>query len=269
MFYRSPNALALQFDYHPAHNSRIARCAFMKFHRSAFLCIALLFALASFGCAQLDGYSKEGVRAGRGSKGAAPVVYVALGDSTGVGYGAREGGYVQRLLARIQQQHPEARGVNLSKSGASSADALRDQVKRCSELHPTLVTVGLGANDILRGVRVEQFADNYERIVVRLKEMGAHIVAMNLPDMSLAPTIVGATRDDTRRRILLFNKSIEEIAGRHGVPLVDLFGATRELIPAHPEFFSSDGFHPSDKGYEFWTEAMWSTVETAINHYPA
>jgi lysophospholipase L1-like esterase len=36
------------------------------------------------------------------------------------------------------------------------------------------------------------------------------------------------------------------------------------LIPAHPEFFSSDGFHPSEQGYEFWAVKMWPSLKEAI-----
>jgi lysophospholipase L1-like esterase len=32
----------------------------------------------------------------------------------------------------------------------------------------------------------------------------------------------------------------------------------------HPEYFSSDGFHPSDKGYELWATQMWPTVARVI-----
>lgn len=38
---------------------------------------------------------------------ASPTVYVAVGDSTGLGLGARDGGgYVDRLFARIEQKRP-------------------------------------------------------------------------------------------------------------------------------------------------------------------
>jgi lysophospholipase L1-like esterase len=29
---------------------------------------------------------------------------------------------------------------------------------------------------------------------------------------------------------------------------------------SHPEYFSRDGFHPSDKGYELWAVEMWPTI---------
>jgi len=44
------------------------------------------------------------------------------------------------------------------------------------------------------------------------------------------------------------------------VIVFDIYTITREQLPAHPEFFSADGFHPSDAGYEMWAEQMWPTL---------
>jgi lysophospholipase L1-like esterase len=65
-------------------------------------------------------------------------------------------------------------------------------------------------------------------------------------------------------RIRVFNGHISEIAKRHELLLVDTYDMSREVIPNHPEFFSPDGFHPSDEGYEYWAKMMWPTVKEAI-----
>src|SRR5678815_5238823 len=44
---------------------------------------------------------------------AGPIVYVALGDSTGYGVGAREGGYVKRLFDRINERRSGSTLQNL------------------------------------------------------------------------------------------------------------------------------------------------------------
>jgi acyl-CoA thioesterase-1 len=46
--------------------------------------------------------------------------------------------------------------------------------------------------------------------------------------------------------------------------MFDIYTITHEQLPSHPEFFSEDGFHPSDKGYEFWAEQMWPTIALTI-----
>src|SRR5215204_6132790 len=99
-----------------------------------------------------------------------PIVYVALGDSTGAGVGAREGGYVARLFKRIAERRPESRLNNLCVSGATTADLLRDQLQKAVDADPDLITVGIGINDIGHGLTLEQFSKNFEEILSTLKD---------------------------------------------------------------------------------------------------
>jgi lysophospholipase L1-like esterase len=199
-------------------------------------------------------------------KGKGPVVYVALGDSTGVGVGAgKGGGYPARLLERIERLRPGSRLVNLCVSGATSGDVLRGQVGRVGAARPTLVTLSIGINDVSRQVSPEQFARNYEEIVSRIREQtDAPVVISNLPDISHAPAVPLFLREEARRRINLFNARIAEAAARRGLPVVDTYSKSHAVIPKHPEFFSPDGFHPSEEGYEFWAFEMWPAVKAAI-----
>jgi len=138
-----------------------------------------------------------------------PVVYVALGDSTGVGVGARDGrGYVARLFGRL--------------------------------------------------------AENFEQILSTLKKKThATIVVTNVPDISSAPRIPDQWRGEYQRQIEQFCKRSVEIANRHGVTVFDIYTITKKELPSHPEYFSPDGFHPSDQGYELWASQMWPTVAEA------
>lgn len=194
------------------------------------------------------------------------VIYVALGDSTGVGVGAqRGGGYVARLFERLERVRPGSRVVNLCVSGAETADVLRDQSPRVERERATLVTLGIGINDLTRGVEVGRFARNYEEIVTRVRgATDATVVVTNVPDISTAPRVPEFMREGVSQRIALFNEEIKKIAARHDLRLVDAYGMSRELIPAHPEFFSADGFHPSEEGYEYWAKMMWGAVKEAV-----
>lgn len=196
---------------------------------------------------------------------ASPLVYVAVGDSTGIGLGARDGGgYVDRLFARIEQKRPGSTLLNLSTAGATTADVVDKQLPRLTDTRATLVTVCVGVNDLLRGREVGQFAEDYETLVKRLRQSGRLIVIANLPDVASAPAMKGMTDESLHLRLGQFNKAIADIAGRHGVPLIDLYKVSNEMIRSRPEFFSSDGLHPSDSGYTYWAEAMWVVIEQAI-----
>ena len=194
-----------------------------------------------------------------------PIVYVALGDSTGSGVGAREGGYVARLFKQIVERRPDSKLTNLCVSGSTTADVLRSQLDRGVATDPDLVTVGIGINDIGHGFSLEEFSKNYEQILTTLKEKTrARIVVTNLPDVSSAPRIPGALRAQYQQQIVQFSRRLEEIAARHGVTVFDIYTITTQELASHQEYFSSDGFHPSDAGYEMWAQQMWPTVAKVI-----
>lgn len=197
---------------------------------------------------------------------APPIVYVVVGDSTGIGLGARDGGgYVDRLFARIEQKRPGSTLFNLSMAGATTADAVNKQLTQLEDTQATLVTICVGVNDLLRGREAQQFAGDYETLVAKVRRPGRVIVVANLPDVASAPALKAGSGESLRLRLEQFNKAIEDIAGRHGVPLVDLHKSSGELLRSNPEYFSSDGLHPSDLGYARWAAAMWAVVEKAID----
>src|ERR1044071_3261965 len=198
-----------------------------------------------------------------------PILYVALGDSTGAGVGAREGGYVARIFKRLLERRPGSKLSNLCVSGATSADLLRSQLDRGVALSPDLVTVGIGINDIGHGLSLEEFSKNYEQILNTLKEKThAQIVVANIPDISTAPRIPSVMRSQYQRQIMQYSQRLEEIANRYGgVTVFDGYSITKDELPSHPEYFSSDGFHPSDQGYELWATQMWPTVARVIGEH--
>jgi lysophospholipase L1-like esterase len=129
----------------------------------------------------------------------------------------------------------------------------------------TLITLGIGINDIGHGVSVDDFGKNFETIVSRLQnETQARIVVSNLPDISSAPRIPEFARIQYQQMIVTFNQRLEAIAARYDVTVFDVQKITHEQLPSHPEFFSSDGFHPSDAGYELWADEMWPLMKQTI-----
>jgi acyl-CoA thioesterase I len=190
--------------------------------------------------------------------------YVALGDSTGVGVGASSGGgYVERLYQRLLPVRPGARLVNLCESGAGAADVLEAQVPRARHGEPSLITLGIGTNDVIWQVPDEAFAVNLEEIAVSLSSLRAPVVLMNIPDLALAPVAARYDRTLYERRIEVFNEHVEATAARHHFTLADLFGATKRLR-GKDGLFSPDGFHPSAEGYEEWAVQLWPALRAAV-----
>lgn len=195
----------------------------------------------------------------------APVLYVALGDSTveGIGATSRPRNYVSRIHDRLRAIYPAARVENLGVSGAVSADVLRRQLDRAVQLRPDLVTLSVGPNDITGGIPIDEYERNMDRILKRLIADTRALVVLNLlPDLAVTPRFVNSDKRDVVGRLAIrFNEVLARKARQYGVETVDLYERSRDEVPRRPELVAGDGYHPSDLGYERWAELMWTRVE--------
>jgi acyl-CoA thioesterase I len=194
-----------------------------------------------------------------------PVLYAALGDSTGVGVGAHDGrGYVARLHERLLQQRPGVRLLNACISGATSHDLITRQLPRVLTARPALVTVFIGINDLIRGTEPAAYARNIEQVARALATEQARALFCTIPDLAYAPaaaafmSALGVQRSLFETRTRALNAHVLESARAHGHAAHDLFGVS---LQDQSRFFSSDGFHPSAHGYEELAEALWPPFE--------
>jgi len=189
--------------------------------------------------------------------------YVALGDSLTAGQGARRG-YVDRLYERLAREHPGAVLHNLGSSGATTVDVLRAQLPRVAKLRPSLATLAIGTNDLTDGSSVDRVLQNLTTIIESLRATGATVVVTNLPAVGLAPAVPPAYRAHIDALVRSANTTIEAICRKNDAALFDLYALSKTEIPRHPEYFSWDGYHPSDEGYDRWAQAMWIAVKGAL-----
>ena len=208
--------------------------------------------------------------------------YVSLGDSSGVGIGADSGGgYPHRLAKRLRDHGVVVQHTNLAESGAQAKDVLRNQVQACARLKPDLVTVGIGGNDLWQLVPVATFQQQLQQIVDALAIDDVDVVFLNIVDLSLAPIAamaeryVQVTREQIVGRVESLNAVMADVVHRANAAalaarrnsnfvVVDVCSASRAEIIGHPEFFAGDGFHPSARGYERFTELLWPVVSFAL-----
>ena len=190
----------------------------------------------------------------------APLLYVALGDSTVEGIGASRPGaeYVARVHAKLRTIYPRAGVVNLGVGGATSQDVITDQLERAILLRPRLVTLSVGPNDITGRVPVAAYEHNVETIIGRLTRESAAVIVVNLlPDLAITPRFRGQESTvEIGRLTVQFNDVLARVARSHDAEIVDLFRPSRAEVPTHPELIAADGYHPSDRGYERWAELV-------------
>jgi len=168
-------------------------------------------------------------------------LWVALGDSMSQGIGARDisGGWVGQLHSRLAAAGRDLRLVNLSKTGARVRDVLDDQLPRLHEItaQPDLVTVLVGANDMLRRNRREPAVRDFGRLVAELPT-GSTVIA-TLPRRNPHALAINALVDDAAAAGRM------RVADMRGRTLASLRGTRAD-----------DHFHPNERGYASIADAF-------------
>jgi lysophospholipase L1-like esterase len=183
-------------------------------------------------------------------------IFVVIGDSAAQSLGASkpENGYVSLLAGRIEQTTGRSvRILNFSQSGATVDDALHKQAARLNSIQADLVLVEVGAND-MKQYDKNIFSAKYRQLLQTLPP-GRGIVA-NVPYFGMRPDLNDATSDA--------NRIIDSYARSYGVPVADLFSRLQEN--QSPLIYASDFFHPNNRGYRLWYDALRPVVEDRLEH---
>jgi len=207
-----------------------------------------------------------------GCAGSAPeddeILYMAVGASDAVGVGANPltDGYVYRIEDDLEDRGKDVKLVNLGIPGAD-LDLLDDAVDAAlrAGVRPDLVTIWVGANDLIEGDDADDFESELGELLDRLRDdTSAFIVIANLPDLTELPRFQEDPLDTvTRERIQAFNDAIEDQADEYDVPVVDL--AAEEVKDKYVS--DVDGFHPNDAGHRRLAELFLDVIlpEVAIS----
>ncbi len=179
---------------------------------------------------------------------------VAFGDSLYAGYqlGANEG-FAPALERQLRKAHIDARVVNAGVSGDTSAAGLQRLAFTLDGLprKPDLVLVGLGGNDMLRGLAPAATRRNLDAILAELKRR--HVPAM-LTGMVASPNM---GKDYAAE----FNSIYPDLARKYEVALYPFF---LDGVIGRRELILSDGIHPNAKGVDMIVKNVGARVIEAI-----
>jgi lysophospholipase L1-like esterase len=196
---------------------------------------------------------------------AAPsVTYVAIGASDAVGVGAANpetDGWVPRFGARLG---PDVRVVNLGVSGSTLSQALQEQLGPALDARPEVVTVWLAVNDLNARVPLDHYAADLETLLRQLDSTHARVLVGNVPDLAALAAYRGQDPTAVRSEVDRWNEVIATLTARHGDTLVDLHAHWQE-ISEHPEYLSSDGFHPSSAGYQALADVFAAALQAGAS----
>lgn len=186
-------------------------------------------------------------------------VYVAIGDSTVEGIGASHSSksFPSLVFEKIKKDKKEAVFYNFGKGGAKVRDVITYQLPKVIALKPNLVTVSVGGNDLHRKTKLKHFKNDYYYLIKTLREStNAEIIISNIPDVSLLPSLSIFIKYFAKFMTIRLNKVINELSDQFKCNLIDLYNGSRENSRRYSNLISSDGFHPSDRGYSLWANAI-------------
>jgi lysophospholipase L1-like esterase len=206
-------------------------------------------------------------------------------------------GYVQVIVRRLRETR-EVAITNLSLPGAVLSPDIEtlatnlgrrpagNLLQRAAPFVPretTLVTIFVGGNDanaIAAGAaaqggdpaafitaQVQGFARDLGQLLdmVRTRAPSAQVVVLNLPNFAGLPFTQGFSALDRRliqeASVRLSTEAINPLAGR--VSIVDLLCDGRSYVASN---YSADGFHPSDSGYAYIADLLWTAIHNGSGH---
>ena len=163
---------------------------------------------------------------------------LAFGDSLMAGYGVpREEGFAPQLEKLLRRAGLAATVINAGVSGNTAGNGrarirwVLDALARA----PDLAIVGLGANDMLRGVPAAETREDLDAILGELRRRG---IACLLAGM-VAPSFLGP------RYVREFNAIYPELARKHGAALYPFFLAG---VAGKAAMNLADRMHPNATG---------------------
>ena len=185
--------------------------------------------------------------------------YLALGDSFTIGTGTTpERSFPAVLVDRWKKAGRAVQLTNPAVNGFTTDDLIARELPLASTLKPTLVTLLIGSNDIVRGRSADQYRAQLQRIYSALGTAGIParaLVALPQPDWSISPAAApfGAPAE-LRAKIEAFNQIAKEEVERAGGRYIDLFPLMRRQADA--KLLASDGLHPSATAYAEWAAML-------------
>ena len=179
-------------------------------------------------------------------------VFTALGDSITLGVGdpvrpAAGGSPWRGWAALLAAGLPDPELHVLAGNGALAADIEAGQLPRALALRPDVASVVFGINDTLRpGFDPERIGASASRVVGALRDSGAQVLTMRLPDAGWMLGLPGALARPLGRRTGQVNAVLDAVAQRFGTVHFDAAGT-----PATYErrMWAVDRLHPNERGH--------------------
>jgi lysophospholipase L1-like esterase len=168
---------------------------------------------------------------------------------------------------KLQQYFPGKPYVNRGISGQTTPQMLVRIYQDVINLHPAVVIILAGTNDIARNTgpeTAEMIQDNFKAICELLQKHNIAVVFC-----SVTPISDYASRKQSVQRppsdILVLNEWLKKYAEQVHAIYADYFGALADSSGFLREAYSGDGLHPNDKGYALMAPIAQAAIDKAAS----
>lgn len=163
---------------------------------------------------------------------------VAFGDSLTAGYGLPlYESYPQQLQEILKTKGLQVKVINAGVSGETSKGN-NERADFIKEQNPNMIIWGIGGNDALRALSIEEVKKNMESTIQILQS------AKNKPKILMlkmqSPLNAGVTYKKE------FDAVYEDLAKKYNLPLVPF---VTDSVFLNPELMLGDRIHPNKEGY--------------------
>jgi acyl-CoA thioesterase-1 len=178
-----------------------------------------------------------------------PKKLVVLGDSLTEGYGvSKEAAYPAVLEKKIKDSgKTEWSVVNAGITGSTTASAI-GRMKWIFKAKPDLLLLALGANDGLRGIKLEESEKNLSKAIEYAQEQKIPVVLGGL----YMPPNYG--KDYTAK----FKEMYLHVSKKYKVTLIPFI---LDKVAGDPKYNLSDGMHPNEAGHKIVAENVYEGIK--------
>ena len=161
---------------------------------------------------------------------------ILFGDSLMAGYGLPKEYHLSLVLENnLKQDGFNIQVINGSVSGSTSSGGLNRAEWSLSDPGIDLIILGMGANDMLRGIQPDETKKNLEQIIEIAKKREIEII---LAGMIAPPTHGAKYKKD-------FDAIYPKLSKKYNLLLIPFL---LEGVALNPSLNQQDGIHPNKKG---------------------
>lgn len=177
---------------------------------------------------------------------------VVLGDSLSEGFGVNKDAAFPALLEKKLQAAGKTQWqvINAGVSGATSASSM-GRLKWLMRSKPNVVLLALGANDGLRGLKVEETEKNLSEAIAYAQSQKIRVILGGL----YMPPNYG--KDFTEK----FKKMYANLAKKHHLTFIPFI---LDQVAGNPKYNLPDGIHPNEEGHKIIAENIFKVLIGAL-----